>query len=126
MFDSTVLAILTPALALVGGLAGSLIAPVVQWSIEKRRGKAAYRREMIARWRKAIDVHDFHDRWIEGVPFGRTAEYAEMRQYIRPTLVSALEDERANFPTAHGRGGYGERTQLLDSIAELEREWGLL
>lgn len=119
--------VLPALLALVGGLAGSLLAPIVQWSIEKRRGKAAYRREMITRWREAVSMHDFHKRWEKAEhPFGGTPEYAEMRQYLDPEFCKAFERGRTLFAGATGRGADGARTRILDAIAELERKWDLL
>jgi hypothetical protein len=119
--------VLPAVLALIGGLVGSLIAPIVQWSIEKRRGKAGYRREMIQRWRKAIEHHDFHKRWQKpDQPFAGTAEYAELRHHIDREFTRALDAGDTIFVAVGGRGPIEERTRLLDAIADLERKWGLL
>jgi hypothetical protein len=40
---------------LVTGAIASLIAPWVQWAIEKRRSKLNYRQELIRKWRKEIE-----------------------------------------------------------------------
>src|SRR4051794_39739551 len=99
-----ILQFLLPAvLALVGGLAGSLIAPLVHWSVEKRRGKAEYRRKMIERWRQAIAQHDFHKRWSSVEPFGETPEYAELREYLEPGFRRSLETGRVAFVGQDGR-----------------------
>jgi len=110
-------------LALIGALAGSLIAPIVQWSIEKRRGKAAYRRTMIERWRKAVRTHDVEDTFHK---FAASSEYSELRRYLQPGFRTALETGRTAFVGAGGRGRDGARTEILDCLAELERKWGLL
>ena len=52
--DAILTALIPASLGLLGGVVGSLIAPWVNWGIEKRRQKLAYRRELVASWRKMI------------------------------------------------------------------------
>jgi hypothetical protein len=99
----------------------------VQWSIEKRRGKAGYRREMIARWRKAIGSWDFQERWDNpATPFAATPEYAELRAFLDEEFRTKYETGRTVWAASGRRGDSYERAKILDTIAAKEREWGLL
>jgi tetrahydromethanopterin S-methyltransferase subunit F len=52
--------------AIIGAMIGAMLAPFVQWQIEKRRHQLAYRKELIATWRKLFE--GFNDSKISGLP----------------------------------------------------------
>lgn len=109
--------IIAALLGLVAGVVGSLIAPWVQWAVEKRRSTLAYRADTIRRWREAVD----------GDPRGflNTSQYASLRPHLKKEVLSRVEDHRTHI-AAGGRGGDAKKQMLLDEIARIEREWGLL
>jgi hypothetical protein len=42
-------------LGLMGRVVGSLVAPWVQWAIEKRRSRINHRRELVKTWREDVE-----------------------------------------------------------------------
>jgi len=120
---------------LIAGVIGSLVAPWVQWTIEKRRNRQSYRRELIQRWRKIIaaQIGEETDIWdVEG--FSHTAEYSTMKPHLssasREWIEVSVAERRALVKEA-GIGPWGNqvmeyRRRLLDELARLEQEWGLV
>ena len=51
--------IIVALIGLAGGAIGSLFAPWANWGIEKRKQKLAYRRELVAKWRRMISWASF-------------------------------------------------------------------
>jgi hypothetical protein len=48
--------VVIPAISgLVSGTIASLVAPWINWRIEQKREKLAYKKEMIRRWRQFLD-----------------------------------------------------------------------
>ena len=56
-------AILTFLGAILGAMIGATVSPFVQWQIEKKRQRLAYRREQIARWHKMFEKYTDSDTW---------------------------------------------------------------
>ena len=80
---NTLWSIIVPAIAgLLAGVVGSLVAPWVNWTIEKRREKMKYRREFIQRCREKIESADF-DRFA----FFATHEYLTLKQFLSPDMA---------------------------------------
>lgn len=106
---------------LVTGAVGSLVAPWVQWAIEKRRKKVERRQDQIDRWRDAIADHEGDIR-----EFGAEPEYAAMKEHMDPGVVEKWESETFFASSGGGRGGEPRRKMLLDQVAQIEREWDLV
>lgn len=114
-------ALITPGLAFAGALVGSLIAPLVNWGIEKRRNRIAYRRELIKQWRADIQTN------YESFPqFSSSASYAAIRPHLTKEAVSKLEKPVFHSRAQLGRAGDPMRHLLLDEISRIEREWKLV
>ena len=112
--------ILTALVGLVGGVIGSLIAPWVQWAVEKRRRQVEYRRELIQSWRAEIEAFDH-----EANNFGDTAAYSAIRSHLRSEVREAVEKPRT-FYVGGGRGDMVKKHKLLDEVARIEKEWELV
>ena len=116
-------AILMPALVgLAAGILGSLVAPWVNWGIERRREKLRHRRAIIDRCREAIRNTEFSPKAFAGTP-----EY----NFLRPFLSDSERDcfEKANNilvgPIGHDpRIGY--QGALNRAVDKLESQWDLL
>src|SRR5215204_6490343 len=108
-------------LGLVAGVVGSLVAPWVNWSVEKRRSRLAYRQRHISAWRKHIQTFRFH----EG-SFTSTSVYAQMRPHLRREVRERLEKPRTTIIPNEARGEVAEKYMLLDEVARIEKEWGLV
>lgn len=115
--------VLPAVIGLIAGAIGSLVAPWVQWAVEKRRGRSAHRLKMIEACRKAITKEDTVD---DPVPFGSTAEYSWLRPHLDPKFREGFERGRTMFVGSSGRHPDGARSELLDALTELEKKWDLV
>jgi hypothetical protein len=106
-------------LGLVAGVVGSLVAPWVNWSIEKRRSLMNSRREYIKTWRN--DVAEFA--W-ETADFRLTATYSAMKPHLRAEVIDSLQTGRPL--DTEDRGIVWHKEMVLDEIARIEKEWGLV
>jgi hypothetical protein len=114
--------VISAVVGLIAGAVGSLMAPWVHWSIEKRREAAKYRVDTIARWRAAIDTFDF-DRGN----FGDTTTYAEMRSHMREEVIRKFEAQRTiHVPPDGGRGDQLARQWASDELSRIQQSWGLI
>ena len=114
-----VLQVVIPAAAgLVSGAVASLIAPWAHWSVEKRRETRAFKRNQIIAWRYWLNNY-----WGSS-NFKQSSTYSEMRPYLSAHVRSALEG--GPQLVREGRGGNDLQTLILDDLARLERDWGLM
>jgi hypothetical protein len=111
-------AIIAGAFGLLGGVVGSLIAPWVQWGIEKRRFKLNRRLEYIRAWRHFIGSNEF-----DQATFRETKTFKTMCPYLPENLVEAIEDQSIHVSIT---GGDPIKGRLLDEVTRIEREWGLV
>src|SRR5581483_9896050 len=113
-------AVIPAILGLVSGAIGSLVAPWVQWRIERKREKLAYKKEMIRRWRQFLDQkRDFDESELLD-----SAVYSEMRPHLSSRTVQSIECDKIDVRI--GRGGYVIRSLILDDLSRLEEEWDLI
>jgi len=73
-------------LGLIGGVIGSLVAPWVQWAVEKRRGRTDHRRELIRQWRMDFEEFEYDEHRL-----GDSASYSAVRPHLRPEVRDAIE-----------------------------------
>lgn len=116
--------ILPAILGFVAGAIGSLVAPWVNWRIEKRRARRERRQECIDSWRQYIEKE------FEWSSFRNTAIFSQMKPYLSEKMVRELDPVReGEKPTLHLRSTIGEDTltkRLLDEIAAVEKKWKLI
>jgi hypothetical protein len=108
-------------LGLVAGVVGSLFGPLVQWAVEKRRGRMDYRTALIKQWRNDFEVFDYDSHRL-----GDSAIYSSVRPHLRTAVRDAIEKPRTAYVPNEGRGGSVKKQMLLDEIARLEKKWGLV
>lgn len=116
------LKIAVPAVVgLVSGAIGSLIAPWVAWGIEKKRSLLTARRDFLKDCRDS--VHQAPSREA----FRDSPIYARLRPLLSPKTLERIETKTIIVQTG-GRGGgvNNYAPAILDDIARIEREWGLL
>jgi hypothetical protein len=113
--------VLPSVLGLIAGVVGSLVAPWVQWAVEKRRGRTNHRRELIKTWRSDFQKFDYDDHRL-----GDSAAYTSLRPHLRPEVRDAIEKPRTAYVPNEGRHGSVKQQMLLDEVARLEKEWGLV
>jgi hypothetical protein len=113
-------------LAFIAGALGSIVAPWVNWGIERRREDLKYKRECINAWRQLVaDLAEHYKVLPNIVPKTRehpleflnssTAFYS-LRPLLTPTAVEKLNSSFAD----------AIRSVLIDEIGRIEKEWGLL
>jgi hypothetical protein len=114
MNDTIYVALIGGVSGLITGAVGSLIAPWVQWGIEKRRKRMDNRRVLLYDVRKLLD----------GKPLRRN-EYRESKEYgaIAAYLSKSLKD-RVEQRNTHG-GEELIRDDMHKELCELEKKWGL-
>ena len=106
---------------LITGTIASLVAPWVNWRVQRVRERTEYRRQQIKRWREAIEAFDF-----SGNNFADTVVYAELRPYLNEEFRKGLETGRVFTAPARGRGASALKHTVLDVITERERAWKLI
>ena len=108
-----------PALfGLVAGVVGSLVAPWVQWAVEKRIGRTDHRRALIKTWRNDFQEYDFDRHRL-----GDSAAYTSLRPHLRAEVREAIEKPRTAYVPNEGRGDNVKQQMLLDEVTRLERKW---
>jgi hypothetical protein len=90
--------------------------------LEQPQSLEDHRRKRIEEWRQTIRRFDFR----EIGSFGRTHTYAEMKPHLRPEVVEMFEAPRTVHISNPARGDTTYRYTLLDEVARLEKEWGLI
>jgi hypothetical protein len=89
---------------------------------ERDELKAGERRKRIEEWRSAITNHEFG-----GYPrFASTVAYSQMKPHLRLKVVEMLEAPRTLHVGTEARGDTAYRYTLLDEVARIEKEWGLI
>lgn len=89
---------------------------------ERDELKAGERRKRIEEWRSAITNHEFG-----GYPrFASTVAYSQMKPHLRLKVVEMLEAPRTLHVGNEARGDTAYRYTLLDEVARIEKEWGLV
>jgi hypothetical protein len=106
---------------LITGTIGSLVAPWVNWRVQRIRDRTEYRRNQIRRWREAIEAFDFSSR-----NFADTVIYTELRPYLDEDFRRGLESGRMGMSPGRGRGDSALKHEVLDTITKRERAWKLI
>jgi cell division protein FtsB len=89
---------------------------------EKRQDLQDQRRKRIEDWRSAINNHEFG-----GYPrFASTVAYSQMKPHLRLEVVEMLEAPRTFHVGNEARGDSAYGYTLLDEVARIEKEWGLV
>src|ERR1043166_9523274 len=81
-------AIIAAVVGLLSGVVGSLVAPWVQWGIEKKRFKMNRRLKYVRAWRNFVGSNDFTQ-----ANFKDTKTFKTLRPYLSNQLIAKIEDE---------------------------------
>jgi hypothetical protein len=111
-----------PALiGLVSGVIGSLIAPWVNWGIEKRRARLEARRRFIADARAELQHGPEKKQFRESVLYSRLLPHLSDR-----TIKQLMSDAITIQSGGRGAGVNNYIPQVLDDVRDLEAKWKLL
>ncbi len=123
--EPVVIGLITLISGLIAGSMTAFIAPHVSWGIEKKRLKREQRTAHIQAWRDQLDNYSTYNKNL-----GRlrtTIEFSEMRPYLSDELVEKVlraknEDMSNSVPSWVGE----IPSLLLEEIAQIEKDWGLV
>lgn len=107
----------------VFGFAGGLLLPWVRWFVEKRRERLSYRRSQVAVWREALAQQEF-ELTDSRSDFLGSAAYSSLRVQLSDKTRAEVENSRV-FHSEGSRGPH-RKNMLLDEVARIEKEWGLV
>ena len=106
----------------VSGAIGSLVAPWVQWAVERRRDRVKARRERIAEWRRVVGRASSFDDVVN------TSVFAELKKHMKSEDVKSMLS--SVWVTVGGGAGVAagdpKLKRLLAVIDKVEGDWGLL
>lgn len=121
MEASIINAIIAGVIGLVTGAIGSLVAPWVQWGIEKRRKRYERRVELVKRWRELVLSESF-----ERKMFVRHPCYGSLRPLLQEEVRKNLENLSISAASETPRSPLiSFQKALLEEIARIEKSWGL-
>lgn len=123
MSDTILTALIAGVVGLVTGAVGSLIAPWVNWGIEKRRKQFENRSELVHQWRDIIANADFDRSLMLKSPF-----YGSLRPLLSPETLQKIERPSTHIYSVIGGPPIDnhDRTTLLHEVARIERKWKLV
>lgn len=110
---------------LISGTLASLVAPWVNWGVERRRGRLNTRQSLLADARSTLIFHEY-----DNEAFRDTAEYSRLKPYLSQKIISLIEShDNSNLAVVmKGRhaGANNLKNLILDEISNLERKWKLI
>jgi hypothetical protein len=112
--------VVAAAAGLLAGVVGSLVAPWVRWGVEKRKLRRQYRLDLIVAWRGLAGVEEFDRRLLIN-----NSLYGPLRPLLSPKAIEQLERSGRHILVATSIRD-PDRSCLLQEIARIEKEWGLL
>lgn len=119
-------AVISAAAGLIAGVIGSLIAPWVNWGIEKRRARMNGRRDLVRSAREMIADEDDMLRFI------RSDIYHQLKPYLSIETNRFLSDGPNHINLVIHGGEYGPirimsyKEKVREDLSELERKWGIV
>jgi hypothetical protein len=112
-------AIIGGAAGLASGAVASLIAPWVNWGIEKRRLKRKRRYDLLDSWRAGIASWDGRDH-TEAVG---TSRYETLRPHLKNDVRGQVERQRTVIIAPES--GRKLKDLFTGEVDRIEHEWGL-
>lgn len=122
MDASLINALIAGSVGLVTGAIGSLIAPWIQWGVEKKRKKHDRRVELISQWRQILMSPEFSREAIINHPL-----YGPLRDRLNEKIRREIERPANHFVvTLYSPINSRDRNLVLQEVARIEKEWDLI
>ncbi len=120
---STINVVIAGGVGLVTGAIGSLIAPWVQWGVEKHRKKYERRVELIQHWREILSQEDF-DRCV----LLNDPTYALLSNLLDEKVRKEIErpTNHINVVLDYSPISDEDRDLTLKEVARIEKSWKLI
>lgn len=112
---STVNTIISGVVGLIAGTIGSLVAPWVNWKIEKKRMRRSKRQGLLTQLRVYLESPSSRQNVLE------EKEYLQLKKHMRKKVVSNLE--KGGRPHRMDRD---KKEVLLDELHHLEEKWDII
>lgn len=123
MGNAVMTMLIASIVGVISGAIGSLVAPWVHWGIEKKRTKLLTRKAIIDECKRQIDIDGYKE-------FVSKPCYASIRPFLEKEIIEKVEKGDDHIVVVMGSGRTGGannfRPILLDEIARIEKEWGLI
>lgn len=117
-----ILKIAVPAITgLIAGTVGSIIAPWVNWGIEKRKLRFAAKQKLIADTRRLLESPPNKE------TFRDSSIYSQLRPFLTDATRKIIEDDIIYVNLGgRGAGANNYKVLVLDELNLLEKDWKLL
>lgn len=113
--------VVAAAIGLASGIVGSLIAPWVNWGVEKVRIRTQARRDLLEAVRSALMAD------LDRRAFRESPGYARVRPHLSARTRQLVESDDLTIQAGgRGEGVNNYRPRVLDELSSLEAKWGLL
>jgi len=117
--DIFIAKVLPALLGFIAGIAGSLIAPWINWGIEKKKQRQESRKKLIHKTREVLASPEW-----DQINFSSTVAYSEIRPHLSSSTISSIEGGEITIQM--GRGGNVIKSAVLDDLAKKEKEWEII
>jgi len=106
--------IISAIIGLIAGAIGSLIAPWVNWGIEKKKIRLEERKIMLQHVRGELNKYNWNI-----VNFKNSVEYSMVKEYLDIDIVKLIDDCKS--------GNDSElKNEILNNITRIQHQWGLI
>jgi len=106
--------IISAIIGLIAGAIGSLIAPWVNWGIEKKKIRLEERKIMLQHVRGELNKYNWNI-----VNFKNSVEYSMVKEYLDIDIVKLIDDCKS--------GNDSElKNEILNNITRIQHKWGLI
>jgi hypothetical protein len=112
---STLNTIISAAAGLIAGTIASLIAPWVNWGIEKKRMRRQKRQKLLTQLRVYLESSGSRTDILD------QKEYLQLKRHMRQDTISKLEDGEPPHRISREK-----KSILLDELHCLEEKWGIV
>jgi hypothetical protein len=106
--------IISAIIGLIAGAIGSLIAPWVNWGIEKKKIRLEQRKIMLQHVRGELNRYSWNI-----VNFKYSVEYSMVKEYLDIDIAKLIDDCKS--------GNDSElKNKILNNITRIQHKWGLI
>ena len=106
--------IISAIIGLICGAIGSLIAPWVNWGIEKKKIRLEQRKIMLQHVRGELNKYNWNI-----VNFKYSVEYSMVKEYLDIDIAKLIDDCKSGIDSEL-------KNEILNNITRIQHKWGLI